>query len=116
MTDDKKKAERHFNWQAIKEAVERMKPELIAASEAAHKAKDADSNEDDQGYSEFDRMVELGYLVESLSGMCGPHLCLLYEIADALYELHFTENEHGEKIPHHQHLSGNETLSTTMDG
>ena len=53
MTDDKKKAERHFNWQAIKEAVERMKPELIAASEAAHKAKDADSDEDDPGYSDL---------------------------------------------------------------
>jgi hypothetical protein len=52
MTDDKKKAERHFNWQAIKEAVERMKPELIAASEAAHKAKDADA-EGDQYYSDF---------------------------------------------------------------
>jgi hypothetical protein len=38
MTDDKKNAELHFNRQAIKEAVERMKPELIAASEAAHKA------------------------------------------------------------------------------
>ena len=37
MTDEKKKAERHFNWQALKEAVERMKPELAAASEATHK-------------------------------------------------------------------------------
>jgi hypothetical protein len=35
--DDKQKAELHFNWQALKEAVERMKPELRAASEAAHK-------------------------------------------------------------------------------
>jgi hypothetical protein len=43
MTDDKRKAERNFNWQAIREAVERMKLELIAASEAAHKAKDADA-------------------------------------------------------------------------
>ena len=37
MADDKRKAERHFNWQALKEAVERMKPELGAASEATHK-------------------------------------------------------------------------------
>jgi hypothetical protein len=37
MADEKKKAERHFNWQALKEAVERMKPELRAASEATHK-------------------------------------------------------------------------------
>ena len=35
--DDKQKAERHFNRQALKEAVERMKPELGAASEATHK-------------------------------------------------------------------------------
>jgi hypothetical protein len=41
MTDVKKKAERPFNWQTIKESVERMKPELIAASEAAHEAKHA---------------------------------------------------------------------------
>lgn len=46
-----KKAERHFNWQAI---VERMKPELVAASEAAHKAKDADVEDDSD-----DRTMEL---------------------------------------------------------
>ena len=37
MADDKKKAERDFNSQALKEAVERMQPELAAASEATHK-------------------------------------------------------------------------------
>jgi hypothetical protein len=41
MTDDKRKAESRFNEQAVKEAVGRMRPELVAASEAAHKAKDA---------------------------------------------------------------------------
>jgi hypothetical protein len=101
MTDDKKNAELHFNRQAIKEAVERMKPELIAASEAAHKAKDADSDEDDPGYSDFDRTVQLDYLVESLSGLCGPHLLLLNEIADAIYEIHAGED--GQETPHHQH-------------
>jgi hypothetical protein len=30
MSDDKSKAESQFNREAIKEAVERMKPELIA--------------------------------------------------------------------------------------
>ena len=29
MADEKKKAERHFNWQALKEAVERMKPNCV---------------------------------------------------------------------------------------
>ena len=39
-----------------------MKPELVACSEAAHKAKDADAGDD----PEFDRVVELGSLVECL--------------------------------------------------
>ena len=34
---DKEKAARQFNWQAVKEAVARMKPELAAASEATHR-------------------------------------------------------------------------------
>ena len=82
MDNEKRKAERHFNDQAIKEAVKRMTPELEAASEAAHKMKDSVSDEDD--YQEFDRIVELGYLVEAVSGLCGPHLHLLTDIADAL--------------------------------
>jgi SpoU rRNA methylase family enzyme len=90
-----------FTWQAIKDAVERMKPELIAASEAAHKAKEAD--QDDPDYTAFDRTVELGYLVECLGGLCGPHLLLLNEIADALHELHDAEEGHGQKTPHQQH-------------
>ena len=68
MADEKKKAELHFNWQAHKEAVERMKPELRAASEATHKHR-ADNTPDD---SDFDRTVALGYLVESLRGFVWP--------------------------------------------
>ena len=83
MDNEKRKAERHFNDQAIKEAVKRMRPELEVASEAAHKMKDSVSDEDD--YREFDRTVELGYLVEAVSGLCGPHLRLLTDIAGALY-------------------------------
>ena len=101
MADDKKKAERrHFNWQALKEAVERMKPELGAASEATHRH-GADETPDD---SDFDRTVALGYLVESLEGLCGPHLWVLNEISSALYELHAADGEHGEENPrHHTH-------------
>jgi hypothetical protein len=76
MADNKKKAEHRFNSQAIKESVERMKPELIAASEAAHKMKDADSEEDDPDYAEFDRTMELGYLVESLAYVAHTYGCL----------------------------------------
>jgi hypothetical protein len=98
MADEKKKAERNFNWQALKEAVERMKPELAAASEATHKYGAGATPED----SDFDRTVALGYLVESLEGLCGPHLWVLNEIADALYELE--RGEAGQEIPrHHPH-------------
>ena len=112
MADDKKKAERHFNWQALKEAVERMKPELHAASEATHKH-GADDTPDD---SDLDRSVALGYLVESLEGLCGPHLWVLNEISSALYEMHAADGEHGEETPRHHTLSsGNEALPTTVD-
>ena len=37
MMDEKRKAQLHFNWEALWEAVERMKPELRAAGEATHK-------------------------------------------------------------------------------
>ena len=84
MDNEKRKAERHFNDQAIKEAVKRMTPELEAASEAAHKMKDSEDSGDDQDYRDFDRIVEPGYLVEAVSGLCGPHLRLLTDIADAL--------------------------------
>jgi hypothetical protein len=97
MSDDKSKAEGQFNREAILESIERMKPELIACSEAAHKAKDAEVGDD-----AVDRAVELGYLVECLSGMCGPHLLLLHEIAHALEELH-PEVEEKEKPAHHRH-------------
>jgi len=64
---------------------------------AAHKAKDADAGDD----PEFDRVVELGSLVEFQGGMCGPHLMLLHEIAHALDEVHKVEGE--REKPHHRH-------------
>jgi hypothetical protein len=51
--------------------------------------------------SDFDRTVALGYLVESLEGLCGPHLWVLNEISSALYEMHAANGEHGEEKPHH---------------
>jgi hypothetical protein len=95
MAYDKKKAERYFNWQALKEAVERMKPELGAASEATHKHGADDTPND----SDLDRTVALGYLVESLEGLCGPHLWVLNEISSALYEMHAADGEEGEETP-----------------
>ena len=95
MADDEKKAERHFNWQVLKEAVERMKPELGAASEATHKHGADDTPND----SDLDRTVALGYLVESLEGLCGPHLWVLNEISSALCEMHAADGEEGEETP-----------------
>jgi hypothetical protein len=101
MADDKKKkAERNFNLQALNEAVERMQPELAAASEAAHKLYGADDTPED---SDIDRMFALGCLVDSLDGLSGTHLWVLREIADALYELHAADSDHREKTPHHHH-------------
>ena len=95
MDNEKRKAERHFNDQAVKEAVKRMRPELEAASEAAHKMKDSEDSGDDKDYRDFDRTVELGYLVAAISGLCGPHLRLLTDIADALYAI-----DEGGNTPH----------------
>jgi hypothetical protein len=94
--DAKAKAKRSFHFQALKEAVERMKPELAAASEAAHGYEDADTNAD-EGYSDFARTAELGFLVEAVGGLCGPHLALLCEIAYSLPDLHSPHEPH-----HHQ--------------
>ena len=70
MADDKKQAERNFNAQALKEAVERMRPELAVASEATHNY-GADNTAED---SDFDRTVALGYLVELLMD-CAARTC-----------------------------------------
>jgi hypothetical protein len=56
---DMERAERDLHLQAVKEAIERMRPELIAASDAAHRMKD----HDDPGIKELDRTMELGSLV-----------------------------------------------------
>ena len=98
MSDEKSKSESQFNRDAIKESVERMKPELTACSEAAHRAKDADVGDN----PDVDRAVELGYLVECLGGMCGPHLMLLHEIAHALDEVHEATEREQEKPQHYQ--------------
>ena len=95
MSDDKSKAESQFNWEAVKESIERMKPELIVCSEAAHKAKHAVAGND----SDFDRLVELGSLVECLGGMCAPRLMLLHEIAHALDDVHEADGEQEKSDP-----------------
>ena len=97
---DTDKAQRDFHLQAMKEAIERMKPELMAASEAAHRSKEKDDK--GPGAEEFDRTMELGYLVDYLSHLCAPHLMLLDHIAEVLAALEDGEGE-GAARPVHRH-------------
>jgi hypothetical protein len=81
-------AERAFNMSFVREAVKRMTPELVLASNAVHNIKRAEAEGDDD-YHDFDQTVELGFLVDRACGLCAAHLSLLYEIAcvlDHLYE------------------------------
>ncbi len=95
---DTDKAQRDFHLQAMKEAIERIKPELIAASEAAHRSKETDDKR--PGAEEFDRTVELGYLVDYLSHLCAPHLMLLDHIAEVLAALEDGKGEGTAKLVH----------------
>ena len=65
---DKRKTKHEFIRETIKEAVARMKPELHAASEAAHQLFDETEAEDQ---ADFERTVELGYVVDRLANFCG---------------------------------------------
>ena len=91
---DKRKTQHEFIRQTIKETIERMKPELHAASEAAHHLEEAEAEDE----ANFERTVELGYVVDVLANMCWPNLAVLYEVACAVAETHRTENE--QERPH----------------
>jgi hypothetical protein len=96
---DTEKAERDFHLQAMKDAIERMKPELIAASQAAHVVKE--KHGEGSAHEDFDRTMELGYLVDYLSQLCAPHLMLLDHIAEMLATLE--DVGEGEAKPFHRH-------------
>ena len=89
------KTKQEFIRQAIKEAVERMKPELHAASEAAHQLFE-EGEADDQ--VDFERTVELGYVVDRLGNFCAPNLAVLYELACALDDFHGTAEQEPERL------------------
>jgi hypothetical protein len=91
-------AERDFHLKAVEEAIERMKPELVAASEAAHRMKD----HDDPGIKDLDRTIEIGSLIDSLVDLSAPHLMVLNHLAEALAELEAGEGE-GESKQAHRH-------------
>ena len=56
--------------------------------------KDSEDSADDQDYRDFDRTVELGYLVAAISGLCGPHPRLLTDIANAPYAIDEGKRQH----------------------
>jgi hypothetical protein len=92
-----KKTKHEFIRQTVKEAIERIKPELHAASEVAHHLEEAEAEKNE---ASFERTVELGYVVDVLANLCGPNLAVLYEVACALDETHQTENEPELEQPH----------------
>ena len=96
--NDKIAAERDFHLNAMKEAIQRMKAELLAASDAAHKMK----QHDDPNMKDLDRTMELGSLVDGLIDLCAPHLRLLNHIAEALATLEADqEGAKAEPVPRH---------------
>jgi hypothetical protein len=95
---DKIAAERDFHLHTMKEAIERMKAELMVASDAAHKMKE----HDDPNMKDLDRTMELGSLVDGLVDLCAPHLRLLNHIAEALATLEADqEGAKAEPVPRH---------------
>jgi hypothetical protein len=55
----------------------------------------ADLGSSDQ--ADFERTVELGYVVDRLANYCGPNLAVLYELACALDEFHGTDEQEPER-------------------
>ena len=98
MMGDTLEAERDFHLEAMNEAIDRMKPEMIAASDAAHRMKDRD----DPSIKDLDRTMELGSLVDSVVDLCAPHLRLLHHLAETLAAFDAGEFE-GADQPSHRH-------------
>jgi hypothetical protein len=77
-------------------AIEAMLPLLQAASAAAHALEKAE--DDDSDDTEFNRLVSLGMLTDTVGHLCGPNLRVLLRAAFAL-----VGDEHEEAEPQHIH-------------
>lgn len=60
--------------------IEKMRPLLEAASQTAHKLEIAKAAEQDPECAQFDRLLDLGHLVDGAGGMCGPHVGVLVRV------------------------------------
>jgi SpoU rRNA methylase family enzyme len=87
------KAQLEFILQSLKEAIERMRPDLVAANDLAHKADEAVDLSDEERVT--DRMIELGELLELAASMCDARVRLIGGIARLLDSI-----EHEVDKPH----------------
>ena len=91
MADDKQ--------QAFVDLVERMRPTLAAASTLAHKLKqDELQGEKCDDCQDFDRIVELGYVIDHATDLCEADLMLVFEIIHILCDLERIRVAQGGKI------------------
>jgi len=73
MTDRKR------NEAKLVAAIAALRPALVVASDAAHKL-----NSDDEEEADFDRIVQLGYITDALTMLCGPKARVLADLLDVL--------------------------------
>lgn len=87
MTDKTEEAKFKF-------AIEAMRPALQAAADAAHELELKDEDEAD-----FERVIELGMLTDSIGILCGPLLRVLNNVASMLARYH----AHDHTMADHDH-------------
>jgi hypothetical protein len=105
MAEDK---EREFIEQSLKEALERIRTELVAVNSIAHKACEfgpdtADASDEDQ-YVE--RLTDMGSVVDLMGVMCDTKIKLLADIArmlEAAADEGDEAHSHSQRIGHHAH-------------
>jgi len=81
----------------ITSAVDAIRDMLRAASKAAHELNYDQLSQEDEGYLEFDRVVEPGYVVDIAAALCPAHLKVLYDVAAVLHEIEGGESERRER-------------------
>ena len=76
----------------ITSAVSAMRTMLAAASQAAHDLKASHEEFQDEEYRNFERVQELGYLVDIASTLCAADLKMRFDVA-IMMKIHNEEEE-----------------------